>query len=71
MITILTPTYNRAKLLNRLYQSLCLQTVQNFEWIIVNDGSKDNTDEIVHTFISENKININYLKQKNGGKHRC
>ena len=71
MITILTPTYNRAKLLERLYQSLCQQTYQDFEWIVVNDGSKDNTDVIVQSFIDEGKISINYIKQENGGKHRA
>ena len=70
LITILTPTYNRAILLDRLYQSLCQQTYQDFEWIVVNDGSKDNTDEVVQSFIAEKKINIFYIKQENGGKHR-
>lgn len=71
IITVFTPTYNRAKLLNRLYQSLCQQTYEDFEWIIVNDGSKDNTDEVVQSFIAEKKINIHYIRQKNGGKHRA
>ena len=70
-ITVLTPTYNRAKLLDRLYQSLCQQTYQDFEWIVVNDGSKDDTDEVVQSFIAEKKINILYIKQENGGKHRA
>jgi len=71
LITVLTPTYNRAKLLERLYQSLCQQTYQDFEWIVVNDGSKDNTDEVVQSFLAEKKINILYIKQENGGKHRA
>ena len=71
MITILTPSYNRAHLLNRVYKSLIEQTYHNFEWIIVNDGSTDNTDEIVLSFIANNRININYIKQENGGKHRA
>ena len=71
LITVLTPTYNRAKLLERLYQSLCQQTYQDFEWIVVNDGSKDNTDEVVQSFVAEKKINILYIKQENGGKHRA
>lgn len=71
MITILTPTYNRAQLLERLYQSLCQQTYQDFEWIVVNDGSKDYSDEVVQSFIDEGKISINYVKQENGGKHRA
>ena len=71
LITVLTPTYNRAKLLERLYQSLCQQTYQDFEWIVVNDGSKDHTNEVVQSFVAEKKINIIYIKQENGGKHRA
>lgn len=70
-ITILTPTYNRAYVLEKLYNSLTKQNKKNFEWFIVDDGSKDNTKEIVQNFISENKIKIRYLYQKNGGKHRA
>lgn len=69
MISIFTPTYNRENLLNRLYQSLLSQTDKNFEWIIVDDGSKDNTKTLVENWISENKITIKYLYQKNSGKH--
>lgn len=69
LLTIFTPTYNRANLLSRLYESLCLQSSQNFEWIIVDDGSTDNTDDVVKTFISEKKIPIIYYRQENAGKH--
>lgn len=69
MITIFTPTYNRAYLLNNLYQSLLLPTKVSFEWIIVDDGSTDATETLVHQFISENKISIHYIKQENKGKH--
>ncbi|MGL5934380.1 MAG: glycosyltransferase family 2 protein, partial [Cetobacterium sp.] len=51
MITIFTPTYNRADTLERLYKSLINQTVKNFEWIIIDDGSFDKTKEIVEKFI--------------------
>ncbi len=71
MITIFTPTYNRAHLLPRLYDSLCKQTYVDFEWIIVDDGSKDNTEEVVRDFINLQKIKIQYFKQENGGKHRA
>ena len=71
LITIFTPTYNRADLLGRLYQSLCVQSYQDFEWVIVNDGSKDNTDDVVQSFRDEGKIKIKYIKQENGGKHRA
>lgn len=71
MITIFTPTYNRAHLLPRLYDSLCKQTYVDFEWIIVDDGSKDNTEEVVRDFTNLQKIKIQYFKQENGGKHRA
>lgn len=68
MITILTPTYNRAKLLKPLYDSLCNQTSFDFEWLIVDDGSTDDTSEIVKTFKTD-KFPILYYYKKNGGKH--
>lgn len=71
MITIFTPTYNRAHLLPRLYESLKCQTVSDFEWLIVDDGSVDNTEEIVKEWISDNIINIRYIRRPNGGKHRA
>lgn len=69
MITIFTPTYNRCNLLNRIYESLKAQTVRDFEWLIVDDGSSDNTEEIVNSWICEQAINIRYIRKKNGGKH--
>ena len=71
LITVFTPTYNRAHLLSRLYDSLCKQTYIDFEWVIVDDGSSDKTDEVVLSFISNKLFSINYIKQKNGGKHRA
>ncbi len=69
LITIFTPCYNRAHLLSQLYQSLLEQNATNFEWLIVDDGSTDNTKEVVANFISENKIPISYFNKNNGGKH--
>ena len=71
MITVFTPSYNRAYRLPALYKSLCLQSCKDFEWIIVDDGSLDETEKLVDTFISESLINIRYVKQENGGKHRA
>ncbi|PYZ92581.1 glycosyltransferase [Salipaludibacillus keqinensis] len=68
-ITICTPTYNRAYTLPRLYESLLNQTNDDFEWIIVDDGSIDETKELVHKWISEGKLDINYIYQSNHGKH--
>jgi len=68
-ITVFTPTYNRAYCLPRLYESLFKQTDLNFEWLIVDDGSTDNTQDVVQDFIKEKKIRIKYIFQKNRGKH--
>ncbi|MFQ7001962.1 MAG: glycosyltransferase family A protein [Clostridium sp.] len=69
LVTIFTTTYNRAELLKRLYESLKEQSDKDFEWIIVDDGSKDNTKEVVQGFIKEKIIPIKYLKKENEGKH--
>ena len=70
LVTIATPTYNRAKLLPRLYRSLCAQTCADFEWIIVDDGSTDDTSQIIQSFINEGRIpQIRYVHKSNGGKH--
>lgn len=68
MLTIFTPTYNRAYVLDRLYQSLCIQTNKNFEWLIIDDGSTDNTKEKIQNWILEDKILIKYVWQENAGK---
>lgn len=68
-ITIFTPTYNRAYLLQRLYESLCKQTSQNFIWLVIDDGSTDNTRELINKFIKEDIIEIHYHYKDNGGMH--
>ena len=52
-MTVFTPTYNRAYILPKLYDSLCQQTVKSFEWLIVDDGSVDNTQGLVEKWIEE------------------
>lgn len=70
LITVFTPTYNRADLLTRVYDSLCRQTSTNFKWIIVDDGSNDNTKELCDRFINkETRFNIKYIYKENGGLH--
>lgn len=69
MLTVFTPAYNRAGMLPRLYQSLCEQTNKDFEWLIIDDGSTDETTAVVQSFADEQKLNIRYYKKENGGKH--
>ena len=68
-LTVFTPTYNRAYVLNKCYESLKNQTVKDFIWLIIDDGSTDNTKELVNSWIKENKIEIRYKYQKNQGMH--
>lgn len=68
-VSIFTPTYNRAYILSKLYESLKRQTCREFEWIIVDDGSTDRTRQLVEEFIKERKITIRYYYQSNSGKH--
>lgn len=66
--TIFTPTYNRAYILERAYESLLAQTCKDFLWLIIDDGSQDNTEELVSQWIEEGKIAIKYVKQENMGR---
>ena len=70
LVTFFTPTYNRARILHRCYESLCNQNSFNFKWLIVDDGSTDNTKEIVDDWIAqENRFEIRYIYKENGGLH--
>ena len=68
-LTVFTPAYNRAHTIGRTYESLCRQTCNDFEWLIVDDGSSDNTKELVQKWIDENIISIRYIYQANQGMH--
>lgn len=68
LITVFTPTYNRAQLLPRLFKSLCQQADHNFEWLIVDDGSTDGTESVVNGFQAET-FAVRYVWKENGGKH--
>ncbi len=68
-ITVFTPTYNRAYILKNLYESLCRQTFTDFEWLIVDDGSTDNTEALVQGWGQQQRLNLRYFRQPNGGKH--
>jgi glycosyltransferase involved in cell wall biosynthesis len=68
-ITVCTPTYNRAHTLPRVFQSLKKQQFKDFEWLIIDDGSTDNTKQIVDGFIKEANFPIRYYYKENGGRH--
>ena len=71
-ITVFTPTYNRAYILENLYLSLQRQTCTEFEWLVVDDGSSDNTQALLESWQKEgNPFSIRYHKQENGGKCRA
>lgn len=69
LLTIFTPVYNRAHTIGRTYESLCRQTCKDFEWLVIDDGSSDNTRELIERWKAENKIAIRYIYQENQGMH--
>ncbi|WP_053374666.1 glycosyltransferase family 2 protein [Paenibacillus sp. FJAT-27812] len=69
MLTVFTPTYNRAYTLHLCYESLKRQSCKNFVWLIIDDGSTDQTRELVAGWIEENQVEIRYHFQENQGMH--
>ena len=70
-ISILTPTYNRAYTLPRLFNSLLTQTYTDFEWVLIDDGSTDDTISVVNDMIQKATFPVKFKKTANGGKHRA
>lgn len=69
-ITIFTPTYNRAYILTRLYESLVAQTCRDFEWIVADDCSTDDTEALLKRWAAEGNIDMRHFRMaQNGGKH--
>ena len=68
MFTVFTPAYNRYHTIYRVYNSLIAQTINDFEWIIVDDGSTDGTAALVEQWLEERKLNITFIRQTNKGK---
>ena len=69
-LTIFTPAYNRAHTIGRTYESLCRQTCKDFEWLVIDDGSTDNTRELVEQWMKlDNDFEIEYVWKENGGLH--
>jgi glycosyltransferase involved in cell wall biosynthesis len=69
LVTVLTPTYNRAHTLPRLYESLVAQSFRDFEWLIVDDGSEDNTGVLVRSWLETGEMEIRLHRQSNHGMH--
>lgn len=67
-VTVFTPTFNRAHVLTRCYLSILEQHRNDMEWLIIDDGSTDDTANIVKGFKNENKLKIKYIYQGNSGK---
>lgn len=71
-ITVFTPTHNRGYIIRNLYESLKKQTFEDFEWVVIDDGSTDNTEELFSEILEkDNSFSIVYKKVENGGKHRA
>lgn len=70
-VCVFTPTYERAYILPKLYESLCSQTSQDFIWMVVDDGSTDGTEELVRSWVDRGDLRIDYVRVANGGKPRA
>lgn len=68
LLTIITPTYNRAHTLHRAFDSLMQQGGGSFEWLVVDNGSTDNTPDLVAAFAQQAPFPIRYVRRKDGGK---
>ena len=68
-LTVFTPTFNRAYCLHQVYESLIIQKNKDFLWLIIDDGSSDNTREKIKTWHNENLMEIQYIYQENRGMH--
>lgn len=71
LLTVFTPTFNRAYIIENLYKSLQRQTCKDFEWLVVDDGSSDNTSDLFLNWQMEESFPVRYIKKENGGKHRA
>ena len=69
LVTILTPTYNRADYLPKLYASLQNQTLDDWDWLVVDDGSTDGTEALVRKWCASDGNHVRYIHKANGGKH--
>lgn len=68
IFSVVTPTYNRADLIGRVFSSLMEQEFKDFEWVVIDDGSTDNTESLIKEYINEAFFRIKYIKTSNQGK---
>lgn len=68
-LTIITPTFNRERTLKACYDSIAAQTCRDFQWIIIDDGSTDNTPELIEELKKDGAVEFEYYTKENGGKH--
>lgn len=70
-ICVFTPTFNRGYIISKIYESLERQSLQDFVWLVVDDGSTDNTEELFDKFVRDASFPIIYKRVENGGKQRA
>lgn len=68
-ITVLTPTFNRRSKLRELWETLQKQSSKDFEWLVVDDGSTDNTKSLINQLQAKSEFTVRYIYKENGGKH--
>lgn len=66
-ISVIIPVYNTEKYIEKCLESLAKQEMQDFEVIVVNDGSTDNSENVIKNYMQSSKLNIKYLEKENGG----
>ena len=69
LVTVFTPTYNRAHTLHRVFDSLRAQTLSDFEWLVIDDGSDDKTRALIKDWSGSSNFTIRYFRQERAGKH--
>lgn len=68
LFSVFTPTYNRAELISRVFDSLCAQTFRDFEWVVVDDGSDDDTTRVIEAMREKADFPIVFKAHENRGK---
>lgn len=69
LVSIITPVYNRADIIDRTFSSVLKLNFKDFEYIVVDDGSTDNIDDVVNSFMNNAPFSVTFIKKDNGGVH--